>query len=84
MSEQSHERQSRPVEARVGPVAFMAFGGSATAPIALCEYTGATELAVYQKVGDVARREGFRGTGKERMVELGWWVAPVFMRPNQA
>jgi hypothetical protein len=70
------------VEASVGPVAYIAFGRAGTTPIALCEYCGSTELDVYQKVLEVAWREGFRGTGRERMAELGWWIEPVFMRPN--
>ena len=63
-------------------VGYMAFGRIDDQRIALCEYTGPTELAVKGKILDVARREGYKGTVDGRMLELGWWIEPVYALPR--
>lgn len=67
-------------QAQAQPVAWMAFATLDGRPLALPEYAAADAPGVMGKVLDAARKEGFRGTGKERMQQLGWWAAPVHLQ----
>lgn len=57
------------------PSFYAAFGGSGTA---LPQYSAYTEDGVIYNVLAVARNEGFKGSGLDRLMELGWVVRPVF------
>ncbi|MFG5777993.1 hypothetical protein ACFIQF_13040 [Comamonas sp. J-3] len=60
------------------PLFYTAFGSNG---MALPSYAGYSEFVVIANVLAVAKNEGFKGTGKERMKELGWTVRPVFASP---
>jgi hypothetical protein len=63
---------------------YMAFGMEEGKRVPLHEYAGPTENAVKGKILDVARREGYAGTVAGRMLELGWWIAPVYTISGKA
>ena len=61
---------------------WMAFGACDDGRlIALPEYAAASELAVGQKIMEVARREGYRGTLADRLQSLQWSVRRVTPTP---
>jgi hypothetical protein len=53
---------------------WMAFGAHEGKLIALPEYAAASARAVGEKIMEAARREGYRGSLRERMESLGWTV----------
>ena len=57
------------------PSFYAAFGECGTA---LPQYSAHTEDGVIYNVLAVARNEGFKGSGLDRLMELGWVVRPVF------
>ena len=61
------------------PDFYTAFGSTLDdGEVAMPEYASYNETGVLEKVLAGARREGFKGTAAERMVELGWRVGPVY------
>jgi hypothetical protein len=63
---------------------WMAFGVDDGRLIALPEYAAASARAVGDKIMEVARREGYRGSLRERMEELGWSVLRVTLADGLA
>lgn len=61
------------------PVGYMPVGTSEGQLVALHEYTARTAEEVGAKVLELARREGFTGTLDERLTELDWVIAPVYI-----
>lgn len=47
--------------------------------VVLLEYVGPTPESVLRKVIIRAALEGFKGTAKERIDELGWEIKPIYM-----
>ena len=41
-------------------------------------YEGSSAEEVKGYVLTRARREGFKGTADERLVQLGWWIEPIY------
>lgn len=48
---------------------------------ALAQYSASTEEGVIFNVLSVARNDGFKGSGLDRLIELGWVVRPVYTQP---
>lgn len=59
---------------------FMAFGCAHGVACSIPDYSGLSEFIVKDKILNAARREGYRGTIAGRMLELGWWIEPVYRR----
>lgn len=64
---------------QAAPQFYAAFGSSGAA---LPQYSASTEEGVIFNVLSVARNEGFKGSGLDRLIELGWVVRPVFRSPT--
>ncbi|MEG0139166.1 MAG: hypothetical protein RR818_02385 [Citrobacter sp.] len=64
---------------QAAPLFYAAFGSSGAA---LPQYSASTEEGVIFNVLSVARNEGFKGSGLDRLIELGWVVRPVFRSPT--
>lgn len=64
---------------QTAPQFYAAFGSSGAA---LPQYSASTEEGVIFNVLSVARNEGFKGSGLDRLIELGWVVRPVFRAPT--
>jgi hypothetical protein len=60
------------------PVAYVAAGVEDDIWIALAQYAGRNESEVYGRVLSQAMKEGYRGTGVDRMRELGWEIKGVY------
>ena len=60
------------------PVFYSVFANADGRTVALPQYSGWTENIVLDKVLEAAEREGYKGTGADRIKELGWWVGPVY------
>lgn len=54
--------------------------------IAIPGYSDVTEHGVKNRVLEVARKEGYKGTATGRLMELGWEIRPVYLSapPPQA
>lgn len=62
-----------------GFAVFASYGGGQTR---LPGYEGSSIEEVERQVLARAWREGYQGTVRDRMKELGWWVAPIYARPQ--
>jgi len=51
--------------------------------VELLDYAGATELEVERKVLAAAHAQGYKGTAKDRLQELGWWVEPIYVQQGE-
>lgn len=60
------------------PVAYVATGVEDGIWIALAQYAGRNESEVYSRVLAQATKEGYRGTGVDRMCELGWEIKGLY------
>jgi hypothetical protein len=60
------------------PVAYVAAGVEEGIWIALAQYAGRNESEVYSRVLAQATKEGYRGTGVDRMRELGWEIKGLY------
>lgn len=60
------------------PVAYVAAGVEDGIWIALAQYAGRNESEVYSRVLAQAIKEGYRGTGMDRMRELGWEIKGLY------
>lgn len=60
------------------PVAYVAAGVEEGIWIALAQYAGRNESEVYSRILAQATREGYRGTGVDRMRELGWEIKGLY------
>lgn len=60
------------------PVAYVAAGVEDGIWIALAQYAGRNESEVYSRVLRQAMNEGHRGTGMDRMRELGWEIKGLY------
>ena len=60
------------------PVAYVAAGVEDGIWIALAQYAGRNESEVYSRVLRQAMHEGYRGTGVDRMKELGWEIKGLY------
>lgn len=54
--------------------------------IAIPGYSDVTEHGVMNRVLEVARKEGYKGTATGRLMELGWEIRPIYLSapPPQA
>lgn len=59
-------------------VGSMAFGKYEGVRVPLIYYTGDDEYEVKRKILEAARKEGYQGTVSGRMMELGWWIEPIY------
>ena len=59
---------------------FMAFGRDNGKVVPLPGYASLSEISVKNMILHAARREGYKGTVAGRMLELGWWIEPVYRR----
>lgn len=62
----------------VEPEFFTVFASHNGGKIALPGYSNETEKGVKDLVLQAARQEGYKGTVAGRLLELGWWIGPVF------
>lgn len=60
------------------PVAYVAAGVEDGIWIALAQYAGRNKSEVYSRVLSQAIKEGYRGTGVDRMRELGWEIKGLY------
>lgn len=60
------------------PVEYVAAGVEDGIWIALAQYAGRNEGEVYTRVRRQAMNEGYRGTGVDRMRELGWEIKGLY------
>lgn len=64
------------------PEAYAVYGKSEEfGPVLLSEYVGSMDV-IRNRVMEKARREGFAGDFVQRMAELGWWIEPLYPRPQ--
>lgn len=63
------------------PAFYSVFANADGRTVSLPQYSGWTENIVLDKVLEAAEREGYKGTGADRIKELGWWVGPVYAEP---
>ncbi|SDH08540.1 hypothetical protein SAMN05216466_10746 [Paraburkholderia phenazinium] len=61
------------------PVAYVAAGVEDGIWIVLAQYAGRNESEVYSRVLAQAMKEGYRGTGVDRMRELGWEIKGLYL-----
>lgn len=64
------------------PDFYTACGRHEDGRIALPAYSNATEQGVMALVLEGARREGYKGTAADRLLELGWAIRPVYLTPQ--
>lgn len=73
-----------PAAQAVEPEFFTVFASHNGGKIALPGYSNETEKGVKDLVLHAARQEGYKGTVSGRLLELGWWIGPVFTSPPEA
>lgn len=50
--------------------------------IAIPGYSDVTEHGVKNRVLEVARKEGYKGTATGRLLDLGWEIRPAYLAPQ--
>ncbi|MDW9243645.1 hypothetical protein [Burkholderia cepacia] len=60
------------------PVAYVAAGIEDDIWVALTQYAGRNESEVYSRILSHAMKEGYHGTGVDRMRELGWEIKGLY------
>lgn len=78
------ELEAAPAAQAVEPEFFTVFASHNGGKIALPGYSNETEKGVKDLVLQAARQEGYKGTVSGRLLELGWWIGPVFASPYEA
>ena len=73
-----------PAAQAVEPEFFTVFASHNGGKIALPGYSSETEKGVKDLVLQDARQEGYKGTVSGRLLEMGWWIGPVFANPYEA
>ncbi|GAB2471728.1 hypothetical protein GCM10027082_24010 [Comamonas humi] len=63
------------------PAFYTVFASHNGGAIPLPGYSNETEKGVKDLVLTAARKEGYRGTVAGRLLELGWWIGPVYSSP---
>lgn len=72
-----------PVSTKVAeqePAFFTAWADS-NGPVPLPGFSNETEKGVKNLILKHARSEGYKGTVTSRLMDMGWWVAPVYSAP---
>ena len=71
-----------PAPASGEPSFYTVFASHNGGPIPLPGYSNETEHGVKNLVLEAARRDGYKGTAAGRLLELGWWIGPVYSAPT--